>query len=206
MKRSDSIKNIAAALIKFQGMSVKISKDSTNPHFGKKYASLSTIIETTQKPLTDCGLAITQWPDEGQLITLLIHAESGEYFEGSYPLNPSKPDPQGVGSAITYARRYCWGAILGLNIDDDDDGNAASAAPLVNGKAKPATKPEKPTIDGERFTALLASIEAGEVDKKGKVIDAAYAKVVFSLTPEQEAQVDNAEKARNIFTPKTPAK
>jgi hypothetical protein len=129
MEKSETINKLTAALVKFQGQMLKVGKDSINPHFKNRYASLSTIIEATQKPLADCGLAIIQLPEgENCLRTMLVH-ESGEFISESYRMTPSKNDPQGLGSAITYQRRYALGAILNLNIDEDDDGNQASAKP-----------------------------------------------------------------------------
>ena len=131
MEKSETINKLTAALVKFQGQMLKVGKDSINPHFKNRYASLSTIIEATQKPLADCGLAIVQMPEgENCLRTMLIH-ESGEYISETYKMTPSKNDPQGLGSAITYQRRYALGAILNLNIDEDDDGNQASKVDIT---------------------------------------------------------------------------
>ena len=129
MERSETTTRLTTALVKFQGQMLKVGKDSINPHFKNKYASLSTIIEATQKPLADCGLAVIQMPEgENCLRTMLIH-ESGEFISESYKMTPQRNDPQGLGSAITYQRRYALGAILNLNIDEDDDGNQASTRP-----------------------------------------------------------------------------
>lgn len=127
INKSDSIVEISKALLNFQKSISKVTKDSSNPFFKSKYASLSIILDTIKKPLIDNGLVFTQFPvSENKLCTILIHTESGEYFEGTYKMTPSKNDPQGQGSVITYQRRYALGAILGLNIDEDDDGNKAS--------------------------------------------------------------------------------
>lgn len=127
METSQSITNIAKALLVFQGKVDKIKKDSTNPFFKSKYASLSTIQDEIQLPLAEAGLCYSQHPEiGGHLTTLVIHAESGEFFKSVFDLNPIKSDPQSLGSAITYGKRYALVAILGLNIDDDDDGNHAS--------------------------------------------------------------------------------
>lgn len=142
MNKSESIAALSAALIKFSGKMVKVLKDSTNPHFKNRYASLSTIIEATQKPLSECGLTIIQLPaGDNQLETILLH-ESGEYISEMYRMTPSKNDPQGLGSAITYQRRYAYGAILNLNIDEDDDGNKASEPAKAAPKAEPKPKAE----------------------------------------------------------------
>ena len=124
MEKSASIKNLALALCQFQGKMESISKDSDNPFYKSKYASLSTILHHIQKPLVESGLCFSQMPDELGLTSILIHAETGEFLQARYTLTPVKSDHQSVGSAITYARRYALGAILGLNIDEDDDGNA----------------------------------------------------------------------------------
>lgn len=126
MNKSESIKNIAGALVNFQATVSKVSKESKNPFFKSKYASLANILDTIQKPLSECGLAITQFPDGDALTTLIVHAESGEWMESSYVMPVAKQnDPQAMGSAMTYARRYALGSILNLNIDDDDDGEKA---------------------------------------------------------------------------------
>ena len=126
MNKSESIKNIAGALVDFQSSVSKVAKESNNPFFKSKYASLANILDTIQKPLSECGLAISQFPDGDALTTIIVHSESGEWMESSYVMPVVKQnDPQAMGSAITYARRYALGSILNLNIDDDDDGEKA---------------------------------------------------------------------------------
>ena len=136
MEKSETITNLAKALIDFNGRVSKISKDAKNPFFKSNYASLSNIQDAISKPLAESGLVYSQMPTGvNGLCTILIHAESGEYLMDSYTMPVSKQnDPQAVGSAITYAKRYALAGILGLNIDDDDDGNKASnkqADPIV---------------------------------------------------------------------------
>lgn len=126
MQKSESITKLSAALVAFHGEVGKVGKDSTNPHFRNKYASLSNILEVVTPVLTVCKLSVIQIPTgTNTLETILLH-ESGEWIGEAFTMPPVKNDPQGVGSAITYARRYALGAILSLNIDTDDDGNAAS--------------------------------------------------------------------------------
>ena len=128
MEKSETITSLAKALIDFQGRVAKISKDAKNPFFKSNYASLSNIQDAISKPLAESGLAYSQMPSGvNGLSTILVHAESGEYLMESFIMPVSKPnDPQAVGSAITYAKRYALAGVLGLNIDDDDDGNKAS--------------------------------------------------------------------------------
>jgi len=118
------------ALVKFNGLVKKVKKDSDNPFFKSKYAALPDILAAIHEPLIQSGLVINQFPTGNHgLTTILIHAESGEYMMDTYTMTPSKNDPQGIGSCITYQRRYAVGAILSLNIDEDDDGNKASMKP-----------------------------------------------------------------------------
>jgi hypothetical protein len=127
MEKSESIKNIAQAIAVFHTEMGKVYKTDINPFFKSKYADLSTILDAIKEPLEESGLSYTQFPiGENELCTLLMHPESGEWLQGTYKMTPTKNDPQGAGSVITYQRRYALGAILGLNIDKDDDGNAGS--------------------------------------------------------------------------------
>lgn len=132
-KKSESITNIAVALVKFNSKVSKIDKDSANPHFKNKYASLDNIIDEIRPILTECGLSIIQMPggdgEKFTMNTMLIH-ESGEWIESDpIVMRPVKNDPQGIGSCTTYARRYSLAAFLSLNTGEDDDGNGASHAP-----------------------------------------------------------------------------
>lgn len=126
MQSSTDTKQITAALVNFHKAVGKIPKDANNPFFKSRYASLSGILETINEPLFANGLTLVQFPEgENGLTTRLMHT-SGEWMEATYQMKPSKDDPQGRGSAITYQRRYAIGAILSLNIDEDDDANASS--------------------------------------------------------------------------------
>lgn len=137
MQTSESIKNIAKALLTFHAEMGVIAKSETNPFFKNKYAALPTILSEIKEPLQKAGLSFTQFPTgENEMTTILMHADSGEYILGSFKMTPSKNDPQGQGSVITYQRRYALGAVLGLNIDEDDDGNSASAPTAKETKGK----------------------------------------------------------------------
>lgn len=133
--RSESIKEIAAALAKAQGQFDHAKKDVKNEFFKSKYADLASVIDAAKKPLSDNGLAVVQIVDtdhDGLVIleTTLMHT-SGEWISGKYPIRPTKQDPQAVGSAITYARRYAFSAMTGIAADDDD-GNAAVQKPTID--------------------------------------------------------------------------
>ena len=126
----ENVAKLAAALAKAQGEIKPAVKESPNPAFkGTKYADLTAVWDACREALKANGIAIVQAPNfEGQevwLETTLLHS-SGEHITGRYPIRPTKSDPQGYGSALTYARRYSLASMVGVVADDDDDGNAAS--------------------------------------------------------------------------------
>ena len=129
MTRSDSIAALAAALSKAQSAMTGAKKDSVNPHFKSRYADLASIWDACREPLTKNGLSVIQMPGKDEtgyyLETVLAHS-SGEFVSCKLHINPVKDDPQGLGSSITYARKYALAAIAGIAPDDsDDDGEAA---------------------------------------------------------------------------------
>jgi hypothetical protein len=123
------MKQIATALVKAQKAFGPALKTSTNPHFKSRYADLSACVEAVIEGLNDNGVMLMQQChecDNGVTVeTMFIH-ESGETFSaGKLHVPASKQDPQGYGSALTYARRYSLMAACGI-APEDDDGNAAS--------------------------------------------------------------------------------
>lgn len=122
---------LAKAMAKAQGELGPVLKDKTNPAFRSKYADLGAVLEAVLPALNGAGLSLIQSPSyDGSLVgvtSILLH-ESGEWMEATLHMKPVKMDPQGIGSCITYARRYAALAIAGA-APEDDDGNAASAAP-----------------------------------------------------------------------------
>lgn len=135
--QSESIAALAAALAKAQGEIKGAAKDTANPFFKSKYADLASVWEACRAELTKNGLSVIQTTDDGgngiTVVTTLAHS-SGEWIRGRLTMRPVKDDPQGVGSAITYARRYALAAIVGV-APEDDDGNAASGR--SNGQQTP---------------------------------------------------------------------
>jgi hypothetical protein len=116
-----------AALSKAQAEIKGAVKDSTNPHFKSRYADLESVIEAVKQPFFKFGLSFVQSVEGDALVTTICHA-SGGTITSRVPLIIGKNDMQGVGSAITYARRYGLAAAAGVS-QTDDDGNAACEAP-----------------------------------------------------------------------------
>lgn len=120
---SYSIKELASALTKVQSVLRGARKESENPFFKSKYADLHSVWETARGPLTSNGLCVIQTTEVQNGVigikTILAHT-SGEWISGFLPLFAVKQDPQGVGSALTYMRRYAFSAIVGICTEDDD--------------------------------------------------------------------------------------
>ena len=136
MNTSTTITKVAAALVEFQANAPKIVKDTTNPFFKSKYATLDGILDTVREQLGKNNLAVVQLPSAGGLSTMIIH-NSGEFIEDTVPM-PTFAKAQEFGAAMTYYRRYALCAALGIAAEDDDDGNAVSAkpSPTVNSTMK----------------------------------------------------------------------
>ncbi len=131
----------AKAFIAAQKSTEAVKKAATNPAFKSKYADLSEVVEATVPALNANGIGVIQVPGyDGELVsvtTVFVH-ESGASVTGVLRMRPSKADPQGVGSAITYARRYSLLAMTGA-APEDDDGNAASQHRAPPPPADPVT-------------------------------------------------------------------
>jgi hypothetical protein len=133
MNQSENLNELAMALSKAQGEMDNAKKDCNNPFFKSKYADLTSVWAACREPLTKNGLAVTQTmvDQEGKLIliTMLLHA-SGQWIKSCLPVVSQKPDPQSLGAAITYMRRFSLSALVGI-CPEDDDGNAASGRTVI---------------------------------------------------------------------------
>jgi hypothetical protein len=145
---SETTATLCAALVAAQGGLKPIAKDGKNPAFRSRYATLDGIMETVRPALAAHGLAVVQGvvhPETGEggrlvgimVETRLIHT-SGEWLASVVPVPVAKGDAHGLGSALSYGRRYGLSALLALSTDEDDDGNAAAKAPPAKPQAKPA--------------------------------------------------------------------
>lgn len=178
--KSDSIINLAVALTKFNGEVHSIAKDAKNPHFKNNYASLDNIVEEIRPILQKHGISVLQIPGgDGENVimkTMLLH-ESGEWLE-SEPLimRPVKNDPQGMGSCITYARRYSLCSMLSLSTGIDDDGNAAS---------QPTQPGQKPQYSAPRTESNNTAPQQPQAPKQSSGTPHSFKSEVYRLRAEQ---------------------
>jgi hypothetical protein len=136
------------AYAKAQGEMGEVYKKSTNPAFKSQYADLSAVVDAVLPAMAKNDLAVIQSPSfDGEIVTVetIIAHKAGGWLRSVLSLRPMKADPQGVGSAITYGRRYALLSLSGT-APEDDDGNAASG----------------PGQPGQRFTQELERPHEGD--------------------------------------------
>lgn len=156
IETSESTAKLDSALAKAQGEFVAAIKDSPNPAFKSKYADLTAIMEAIRPTLTKHGISVTQWPvhstdNRVHMVTRIAH--DGEWMRGHFSMPVLKQDAHGYGSIVTYLRRYCVSACLGVITDLDDDGNAATGRHTE----PPAPAPVMQSINGTPGTSKAAS-------------------------------------------------
>lgn len=178
MQHSESITKLAGALAKAQGEMENAAKSSDNPFFRSKYADLAEIINTSRAVLAKHGLSIVQFPGfDGSTVTLenvLMH-ESGEWISGlsgaPMPVMTTKdgrelpPSPQGVGSAITYLRRYSMAALC-MIAQEDDDAEAASNGQSVRAPYQDPRPAQRPAPSSEPNGVKHSNVAGFDLDAK----------------------------------------
>jgi ERF superfamily len=162
---SPEIGQLTEALAKASAEFGEILKGAENPYYGSRYADLSTLIAATRPALSKNGLAILQFPtvnrDENSVTTttILAHA-SNQRIVTQLTLPAVKGDAQGVGSAITYGRRYSYSAILNIAGEDDDDGNAAVGKTQEDRKSKVSDTGQE-IINPVQMRAFVSACKTG---------------------------------------------
>lgn len=201
MNKSDSLAQIAPALVKALAKIEGAHKKKVNGGFKSKYADLEAVIDASKDILAESGLMLIQLPGglcDGVLTleTILLH-ESGEFISGEFGIALGKNDPQGVGSALSYARRYAQMAALNMPAVDDD----AEAAMGRGQRAQPpAPKPKSLVERGkeyeERLKASKTTQELDRVLKLGKALmtdmeqaEPEYATELFQLAVQLDADL-----------------
>lgn len=174
MLSSDTIGEVCKALAKAQAAMPNVVKNAqvSTGAYKFRYATLDAILDAVREPLAANGLAVVHAISHANgnlvLTARLLH-ESGEWLGSSVPLAAEKGGIQGLGSAITYLRRYTLAALLGIAADDDDDGVAADGkVARVTRDATPA--PKKPQAVGTILAAIARESQPTALPKyKGRI-------------------------------------
>jgi len=144
VNKSDSIKEIAKSMCEVQSSMEAANKSKENPFFNSKYADLSEVLRCIKGVLPSHGLSFMQMPSfENGVVsveTIVMHS-SGEWISSTSAAPIAKSNPQGVGDAITYLRRYSLAAIFGLAQKDDDGNSNSEQSSNKPSKSKDDDKP-----------------------------------------------------------------
>ena len=181
MLKSEQINELAAALAKAQGQIEGAKKSSSNPFFKSKYADLAECWNTCREALTANEISVIQMPEEinenGRLnITTMLAHSSGQYISSTLTMTVTKLDPQAIGSAITYGRRYALAAMVGL-AQADDDGEKAMARQEKKDK-KPVERPINITSVSENGAVrFINGVQCQIQDKNGDWHDVEFLKI-----------------------------
>jgi len=200
------LNELAAALAKAQGRIHPAPKDADNPFFKSKYASLPAVREAMQAAFAENGLSVVQIPEvvDGQLRlrTILMHSSGQTLDCGSLIADVDLSNPQKIGSAITYFRRYSLAAISQTVADDDDDGNAASAKPKSQSNkdwADQKSTPKRATIKQIGDLKTLIQDATKESDIKRITTSEAYTLLRTNGPEDIYATVANLAKAKHAL-------
>jgi hypothetical protein len=202
MERSESIKEIATALCKAQSLMKHAKKDSANPFFKSHYADLASVMDAIREPFASQGLSFVQGigdSEHGVAIETMIMHTSGEWLSSKYSVPVTKADAQGVGSAITYGRRYALAALCGVAAEDDDGNAAAKAAPAPPLKDVLKQKLDVPHPKQDNKTLLddpPSTFRPAIGKQKGQLlVDHDYANLEWLLKYYQDKMNDSAHAA-----------
>jgi hypothetical protein len=207
-----------AAYAKAQAGMGEVFKNATNPAFKTKYANLAAVVEAVMPSMNDNGLAVIQSPSfDGEILnieTYIVHQEGG-WIKSILEVRPAKTDAQGIGSAITYLRRYALMSIAGV-APEDDDGNAASSNGNGGTHTERCAPQHKPSEAARLAIQLLQSSKSADDFKatwaankegwKGVLADEDYAYVVRSMKAQAEVWQARTGRDPQVPTPTpTPA-
>jgi hypothetical protein len=190
------VKQLAAALIAAQAEMPAVEPNATNPHYKSRFVTLDHLIAKTRPTLTKHGLAIMQFPSQldgaPALTTRLVHL-SGEAVEDTMPLVLAKQDMQGLGGALTYARRYAWSAVLGISSEEDDDAERDAAAardrevPAALADDPPDANLVEPATVGDR---KKLDVLVGKLRREGHIkTEQLYAALGMPMVPDDDGVV-----------------
>ena len=172
--------SLAAALVKAQAQMQHAELDGSNPHFKSKYATLSAVIDAVKGPLTDNGISYLLMPTpqpNGIEITVRFIHESGETMDcGTVFVPADKNNAHGLGSALTYARRYALATACGIASEEDDDANmAAKNQPARRSRGVAQTVVEEMDLDWNMVedyrSGITAAIHNGDESGLGELLD-----------------------------------
>ena len=216
---SEPMTTLLPALIAAQAAFKPAVKDARNTHYGNAYLTLSATLDAIMPALNANGLALVQHVmpdgDNGLLLITRLYHSNGEWLSSEYPVSPTRADPQGLGSALTYGRRYAVMALVGI-APEDDDGEAASGPSMRSQTAKQTSRPRRALqrtqmpMDPETAAAALADAldNATTADQLAELAETLKTLPEWLLPPLRERYTGARERIRanderNLFPAET---
>ena len=167
--QSEQVNEIAAALAKAQGAISNPALDGINPHFKSKYSTLAAICNAGKAALSENGIACVQKGidcENGVKIETIFYHSSGQWLSAGVVSVPAdKFNAHGLGSALTYARRYALSMALGVAGEADDDGNSAVANPPKRPVSVAQTALEGVVVDWGMVAKYVAPIQSAVMNE-----------------------------------------
>lgn len=195
---SENINELAKALAAAQGTMCTAKKDNMNPYFNHKYADLASCWDVCRKPLADNGLSIIQIPGayddtarKIKITTMLCHS-SGQYIKGEIEILVKNPDAQGIGSAITYGRRYSLCAMVGVS-QDDDDANQACGIDTQKQQIQPKQKMQCKQPPPQPVKQTQPATNSRPIEKQPEVVTSVHNDGNVRFVNGNQCQVRNTE-------------
>ncbi len=198
--QTEEIGELAAALAKAQGEMKPAPRSSSNPFFGSSYADLAAIVEAARGPLARHGLAVIQTTErDGTVTTMLAHA-SGQWIRGELRLRSDKDTPQAIGSAITYARRYAFAAIVGVVAEGEDD-DAEHAEGRTSSRPNPPARHSVKQRQAATPKAVPAAPAEPERQRPARPITEGQERLLWARAKKRskELGLDDADAAATIL-------
>lgn len=211
-KSSKEIKNTSVfdLLMDFAELKITIEKDGTNPHFNSKYTTLNEVLGKVLVPLAQCGLGLSQVMQSKEDGKQYMHTsiynrkDPSDTIEMDMPLLLGKNDMQGLGSAITYARRYSITTLLNLGEEDDDGNNASKQSNTEALKNIQANKTTPPNVASPKAPATAPSTPANVNVLTSPIADLKAVfpntfNIIVAITKEDASDVAGQKKILNLF-------
>jgi hypothetical protein len=200
---SPEIGELASALAAAQAEVKGATKDSKNPFFKSNYADLQSVWDACREPLTKNGLSIAQFPvtdEEGVSVVTVLSHKSGQWMRGKLKLTPKANDPQGIGSAVTYGRRYSLAAAVGIYQTDDDAEGAMNRNDRVS-------EVEEVKYAGNKNPITVVGALASVTEKDGKIWAQVDGHTCYAATePNKSRMLENADKDVEVLLLETDKK
>lgn len=222
MNQTEDIKELVAALSKAQSVMKPAVFNRINPHFRNRYADFTSCMDACRMPLSENGLAVIQFCEtiDGKLnlVTMLAHT-SGQWMRSEFPIISAKMDSQGIGSAMTYAKRYSLCGMVGIVADEESDDDAEAAVgryrqpEAAKAPIKPYVKPldigpaeqEKKLVSVEQAEELRALLKKCPEDYVEKVTSGLL-RMKPSIEKLEDLPLDLYEKAKTAAIKNAKAK